>query len=53
MDISRWFGFTKDYYVDNDEKTIEIRKKYTAHISKMLQFINFPADYAILQLREY
>ena len=39
-------GLQRDYYVDNDEKTIEIRKKYTAHISKMLQFINFPADYA-------
>ena len=39
-------GLQRDYYVDNDEKTIEIRKKYTAHISKMLEFINFPADYA-------
>ena len=39
-------GLQRDYYVDNDEKTIEIRKKYTAHISKMLQFINFSADYA-------
>ena len=39
-------GLQRDYYVDNDEKTIEIRKKYTTHISKMLQFINFPADYA-------
>ena len=39
-------GLQRDYYIDNDEKTIEIRKKYTAHISKMLEFINFPANYA-------
>ncbi len=31
-------GLSRDYYVDQDEDTKEKRKKYIAHISRMLQF---------------
>lgn len=35
-------GLTRDYYVDEDEDTKEKRKKYEAHISRML--VEFGAD---------
>ncbi len=31
-------GLSRDYYVDQDEDTKEKRKKYIAHIARMLQF---------------
>ncbi|WP_179318830.1 M13 family metallopeptidase [Winogradskyella helgolandensis] len=34
-------GLQRDYYLDQDEKTKEIRGKYVDHITKMLQFINY------------
>lgn len=37
-------GLTRDYYVDQDEDTKEKRKKYEAHIARMLQ--EFGADEA-------
>lgn len=29
----------RDYYLDQDEKSVEIRGKYVAHITRMLQFL--------------
>lgn len=34
-------GLQRDYYIDEDAKTKEIRGKYVDHISRMLQFINY------------
>ncbi|SHG74971.1 M13 family metallopeptidase [Winogradskyella jejuensis] len=34
-------GLQRDYYLDQDEKTKEIRVKYVNHITRMLQFINY------------
>ena len=34
-------GLQRDYYVDQDDKTKEIRRKYVEHVSRMLQFINY------------
>ncbi|TDU43665.1 putative endopeptidase [Gelidibacter sediminis] len=34
-------GLQRDYYLDQDAKSKEIRQKYVAHISRMLQFINY------------
>lgn len=34
-------GLQRDYYLDQDSKTKEIRKQYVDHISRMLQFINY------------
>lgn len=34
-------GLQRDYYVDQDAKTKEIRQQYVDHITKMLQFINY------------
>ncbi|WP_179349814.1 M13 family metallopeptidase [Winogradskyella pacifica] len=34
-------GLQRDYYLDQDEKTKEIRGKYVDHIARMLQFINY------------
>lgn len=34
-------GLQRDYYLDSDEKTKEIRGKYVDHITRMLQFINY------------
>tara|TARA_B100001063_G_scaffold234328_1_gene251573 strand:+ start:140 stop:2194 length:2055 start_codon:yes stop_codon:yes gene_type:complete len=48
-------GLQRDYYVDNDQKTKEIREKYVKHVSKMLQFIDFSptdADIAALKILE-
>lgn len=34
-------GLQRDYYLDNDAKTKEIREQYVAHVARMLQFINY------------
>lgn len=34
-------GLSRDYYIDQDSKTKEIRKDYVAFITKMLQYINY------------
>ena len=34
-------GLQRDYYVDQDEKTKDIRKDYLTHVSKMFQFIGY------------
>jgi putative endopeptidase len=34
-------GLQRDYYLDTDEKTKEIRGKYVDHIARMLQYINY------------
>ncbi|MFD1062456.1 M13 family metallopeptidase [Winogradskyella litorisediminis] len=34
-------GLQRDYYLDQDAKTKEIRGKYVDHITRMLQFINY------------
>ncbi|WP_188373347.1 M13 family metallopeptidase [Winogradskyella haliclonae] len=34
-------GLQRDYYLDQDEKTKEIRGKYVDHMTRMLQFINY------------
>ncbi len=36
----------RDYYLDQDERSIEIRKQYTAYITKMLQHIGYTAETA-------
>ncbi|WP_431133311.1 M13 family metallopeptidase [Psychroserpens mesophilus] len=37
-------GLQRDYYLDQDEKSKEIREQYKAHISRMLQFINYSEE---------
>jgi putative endopeptidase len=34
-------GLQRDYYIDQDEKTKDIRKDYLKHVSKMFQFIGY------------
>ncbi|MEY8849334.1 M13 family metallopeptidase [Psychroserpens sp. XS_ASV72] len=34
-------GLQRDYYLDQDSKSKEIREKYKAHVSRMLQFIEY------------
>ena len=34
-------GLQRDYYLDQDEKTKEIRGKYVEHIARMLQYIDY------------
>jgi len=34
-------GLQRDYYLDQDSKSKEIRAKYVAHVARMLQFINY------------
>ena len=34
-------GLQRDYYLDQDEKTKEIRGQYVAHVARMLQYINY------------
>jgi putative endopeptidase len=34
-------GLQRDYYLDQDEKTKEIRGKYVNHVARMLQYINY------------
>ena len=37
-------GLQRDYYLDQDEKTKDIRKDYMKHVSKMFQFIGYNAS---------
>ncbi|MGM5469258.1 M13 family metallopeptidase [Flavobacteriaceae bacterium LMO-SS05] len=34
-------GLQRDYYLDQDSKSKEIRQKYVDHVARMLQFINY------------
>jgi len=34
-------GLQRDYYIDEDEKTKEIRNDYLKHVSKMFQFLGY------------
>lgn len=34
-------GLQRDYYLDQDAKTKEIRKQYVEHVARMFQFINY------------
>ncbi|MCB0382055.1 MAG: M13 family metallopeptidase [Psychroserpens sp.] len=48
-------GLQRDYYLDQDEKSKEIREKYKAHVSRMLQFIDYSkeeADAAAVKILE-
>ncbi len=40
-------GLSRDYYVDQDDDTKEKRKKYIAHIARMLQFFGDSEELAI------
>lgn len=51
----RGTGLSRDYYLDQDEKSKEIREKYKAHVSRMLQFIEYnkeDADAAAAKILE-
>jgi putative endopeptidase len=37
-------GLQRDYYLDQDSKSKEIRQQYVDHISRMLQFINYSEE---------
>ncbi|MGC6524838.1 MAG: M13 family metallopeptidase [Flavobacteriaceae bacterium] len=37
-------GLQRDYYVDQDDKTKEIRQQYVAHVARMFEFINYSKD---------
>ena len=37
-------GLQRDYYVDQDEKTKEIRQQYVAHVARMFEFINYSKE---------
>ncbi len=39
-------GLQRDYYLDQDAKSNEIRGQYVNHISRMLQFINYSKENA-------
>lgn len=46
-------GLQRDYYLDQDAKSKEIRGQYVTHISRMLQFINYSkedADIAAIKI---
>lgn len=48
-------GLQRDYYLDQDDKSKQIREKYKAHISRMLQFIDYnkaEADAAAVKILE-
>ncbi|NRA94402.1 MAG: M13 family metallopeptidase [Psychroserpens sp.] len=48
-------GLQRDYYLDQDDRSKEIREKYKAHISRMLQFIEYSkedADAAAVKILE-
>ncbi|MFP4844701.1 M13 family metallopeptidase [Winogradskyella sp. PE311] len=48
-------GLQRDYYLDQDDKSKEIREKYRAHVSRMLQFIEYSkedADAAAVKIIE-
>ena len=34
-------GLQRDYYIDQDDKTKDIRKDYLKHVSKMFQFVGY------------
>ena len=34
-------GLQRDYYLDQDSKTKEIRGQYVDHVARMFQFINY------------
>ncbi|WP_460220555.1 M13 family metallopeptidase [Psychroserpens sp. MEBiC05023] len=34
-------GLQREYYLDQDDRSKDIRKKYKAHVSRMLQFIEY------------
>ena len=34
-------GLQRDYYLDQDTKSKEIRGQYTSHVARMLQFVNY------------
>ncbi|WP_335966857.1 M13 family metallopeptidase [Galbibacter sp. PAP.153] len=42
----------RDYYLEEDEATKEIREKYVAHITKMLQFIGYNETEAAKQANQ-
>ncbi|MEM5563525.1 M13 family metallopeptidase [Psychroserpens sp. AS72] len=37
-------GLQRDYYLDQDAKSKEIRGQYTDHVSRMLQYINYSKE---------
>ena len=37
-------GLSRDYYFDNDEKSVEVRKKYREYISKQMKNFNVSVD---------
>tara|TARA_R110000751_G_scaffold233556_1_gene334487 strand:- start:451 stop:2514 length:2064 start_codon:yes stop_codon:yes gene_type:complete len=37
-------GLQRDYYLDQDAKSKEIREQYKSHVSRMLQFINYSKE---------
>jgi endothelin-converting enzyme/putative endopeptidase len=39
----------KDYYFRTDEKAVETRKEYVAHLTRLMQLIGTPADEAAMQ----
>lgn len=41
-------GLSRDYYVDEDDNTKEIQKKYRAHIAKMFEFFGTSTEEATL-----
>ena len=36
----------RDYYLKDDEKSVEIRKQYLAHVQKMFELLGDPAEKA-------
>lgn len=40
-------GLQRDYYVDQDEKTKEIRQQYVAHVARMFEFVNYSKEDAL------
>ena len=48
-------GLQRDYYLDQDDKSKEIREQYKVHVSRMLQFIEYSkadADAAAVKIIE-
>ncbi|WP_299337792.1 M13 family metallopeptidase [uncultured Psychroserpens sp.] len=48
-------GLQRDYYLDQDAKSKEIREQYVDHVSRMLQYINYSkedADKAAIKVLE-
>ncbi len=37
-------GLQRDYYIDQDDKTKEIRQQYVDHVARMFGFINYSKD---------